>query len=433
MQKWRLRSRQDYRFRMGHPWVFANELDPLPQAQADAFCAGEAVELRDPQGKFLAYGMGNLHSLIQFRAVSRNPNETDALGRDGLLRRLRAAQRVRLDLGFGDLSYRLCYGEGDNLPGLIVDRYCLNQGQAYVVQAHTAGAQRWIAEFPSILESVSADAASWAQTSVILRNDLQVRLLENLPEQEAQVCRQGDHGPAFRWEDAEIHLAATEGSVRLRANLFQGQKTGFFLDQRANVARSLGLFRPVEGAQPGALRILDLCSYVGQWSTQWASHLRRLQPNRALEVTLVDASAEALRLALANVRQTGAQAVAEKLNVLTDLSEWNADSYDWVVADPPSFIHAKSGIRAGQRAYLTLATQALRLTRPGGYIVFCSCSRWLTRNDLGDILARASLRSAKPVRWWSQGEQSPDHPLRAGFPEGHYLQAWVGQVEGALP
>ncbi|HUP57876.1 MAG TPA: methyltransferase, partial [Bdellovibrionota bacterium] len=313
-----------------------------------------------------------------------------------------------------------CFGEADQLPGLIVDRDRLADGRAvFVAQAHSAGAERMQGSLPEALASLLG--ASWAKATLVLRNDLSIRKLEGLREEEGS---RTVHGSLAGLENAEILVAPVSGSepTRFKVDLAEGQKTGFFLDQAANVRLAAERLAPGFG---DTVKILDLCSYVGQWSTQIARHLTR--PGRKIEVTLFDSSARALELGKANVERTGAKVEALQGDVLRDL-EGIPVRYDLVISDPPALIKGRKDIPQGKHAYLQLNTQAIRLVKPGGALVTCSCSALLPEEDFLASVGKAARRNSADLRLIARGSQSPDHPMLPEFPEGRYLKCWIGRV-----
>jgi 23S rRNA (cytosine1962-C5)-methyltransferase len=438
---WSLRKGGERRFRAGHPWVYSNELAGSPKGVDP----GAPVELRDAAGRFLARGYGHPGSLIAFRALSRDPAEAEPWGAEGLGRRLRTAADLRRRLGLARVSHRLVFGEGDDLPGLIVERYVLTpprdgqapQGQAFVVQAQTAGAGRLEAALLAALEAlVEAEAQAgppgipWARTAVVARNDASMRRLEGLDAEPPRILW---NGAALDPARAEILLApplARSEPAHFAVNLLEGQKTGFYLDQGANVRLAAGLLAELlvsgHSAQDGPVRILDLFCYVGQWGAQLAEVARRA--GREAHVTALDASEPALALARVNIEARGAQAEPRKADVLPALGELPAGAYDVVVADPPAFVRSRRDLPTGRAGYLRLHTGALRLVRPGGLYVACSCSHLFPEEELTAVLAKAALRNGLAVRWVARGGQGPDHPLLAQFPEGQYLKCLIGYV-----
>jgi 23S rRNA (cytosine1962-C5)-methyltransferase len=467
---WQLRRGADKRFRAGHPWVYSNELAHSPRgaAQGAAVLPGDPVELRDAGGAFLARGYGNPATLIAFRALSRDPAEAQPWSEAGLRARLERAAALRRALGLGALSHRLVHGEADGLPGLVLDRYRLaasaagatdatdeSPRQALVLQEHSAGAERLHAPLLAALEALvegehAADPAApdWARSAVVLRNDVGARRLEGLPDDAPQVLRAPPGSDlsaatilvAAPWEaaprDADGADAATQAAggaaTAFRVDLAGGQKTGFYLDQAANVRLAAGLLAPLLrtgalGAPGEPLRVLDLFAYVGQWGTQFARVARGA--GRSAHVTALDASAPALALAGANVAAAGATCEAVRADALEQLDALPARAFDVVVADPPAFIKGRKAWHTGRAAYVKLHTAALRRLRPGGLYVACSCSQLLDEAEFAAVLHKAAGRAEVSLRWLARGGQAPDHPVLAGFPEGDYLKCRVGLLD----
>lgn len=448
---WRLRKGMDRRFRSGHPWVYSNELMESPKGIEP----GAAIQLQDAGGGFLALGYGNPKSLIAFRALSR---DLEAATIDSpftskfLLGKLLNAHALRHRLGLTQWSYRLCYGEGDFVPGLIIDRYRTHGGQVFVAQAHTAGADRMLKVLPEALETFvgesakrDPDSASWAQTALIINNELGVRALEGVESQPPKIARplQGDAKEDL--SNLEILVRPVFGGskpVEFTVDLVKGQKTGFFLDQAANVGIAAQRFSesgPESNRESGresgpesrtkssaAIRILDLCCYVGQWGTQ----LSRAFKDRGfkVEVLAVDASQQALELAKKNMEREGAKVSTLKGDVLKDLADLESRSFDLVVCDPPALIKGRKDIPQGRHAYLQLNTQVFRLVKLGGAVVSCSCSALLEEEDFYAALTKAAQRNQVQVQWIARGSQSPDHPMLLEFPEGRYLKSLFGIV-----
>lgn len=411
---WSLAAGMDRRFRGGHPWVYSNELQGSPAGLEP----GAPVELRDASGRFLARGFGNPSSLIAFRSLSRDPAETDPWGVDALALRLERSRDLRAWLGLSETSHRWVFGEADGLPGLVVDRYRLGSGDAQVlaVQAHSAGADRML---PTLLEALErACGSEWRRSAVIVRNDVGVRKLEGLAEEPQRVIQEA---PGVVLGDTRIRVAG-EGA-EFRVDLLEGQKTGFFLDQTANVALAARSFMACRSAGP-KVRVLDLFSYVGQWGAGLARACRA--KGSPVEVTAVDSSAAALELARANIEATGATCETLRGDALKCLGDLPARSFDVVVCDPPALIKGRKHAGPGAHAYLQLNTEVLRLVKPGGAVVSCSCSALLEEDELCRILGKAAARNGVVARWVARGGQAPDHPVLAEFPEGRYLKAWLG-------
>ncbi len=422
---WRLAAKQDRRFRSGHPWVYSNELGASPKGVAP----GAPVELQDAGGKFLAWGYGNPASLIAFRALSRNPEEKDAVSAEGVLRRLRTASALRQGLGLSHVSHRLIFGEADQLPGLIVDRFALataKGAQVFVVQAHTAGMDRLVPELESVFEHFVPDG-DWSRTAIVIKNDAGARKLEGLEIEAPRVARAI---PGVDLGNAAILIKSASGGAPLTfyTDLVEGQKTGFFLDQSANIELAVSrLLAGNEQAVRGStLRVLDLCCYVGQWGAQLAAAGKKL--GFKVEVVGVDASEKALVFAKRNVEAQGAQFGAVRGDVLRDLSRFEDHSFDLVISDPPAFIKGRKDIPTGTHAYLQLNTQVFRVVCDSGAVICCSCSGLMEEHSFHETLGKAARRLDRKVQWIARGGQGPDHPILSEFSEGQYLKCWLGLV-----
>ncbi|MBC7387226.1 MAG: class I SAM-dependent rRNA methyltransferase [Cryobacterium sp.] len=428
---WRLKRGSDRRVRAGHPWVYSNELQGSPKG----ISPGEKILLFDAAGKFLAHGYGNPSSLIAFRAVSRVEEDANWDSVSQLTKRLQAAWDFRANIGVGASSFRWVYGEGDDFPGLILDVYrtvsepaagekAAKDGLVVVLQAHTAGVDRLI---PHLLQAVEAVAHPDA---VVLRNDVSHRKLEGVLMEEPKVL--GKINPDGEWIRVRSADTASEKPVLFKVDLVGGQKTGFFLDQAENIRQFLDLtLRSILTKPKGSkIKVLDLCCYVGQWSTQISAALKAR--GFVAEVLLVDSSARALAFAKANVEKAGGKAEVVEADVLADLAKLKDVDFDIVLCDPPALIPSRKDISVGAAAYLKLNTDAFRLLADGGWIVSCSCSQLLEEESFARQVSRASIRNEKNMRWLARGTQALDHPLRLEFPEGKYLKMWIGRDAGKI-
>lgn len=444
MTIWHLKKGSEKKFRWGHPWVFSSELAQSPKG----IVPGELIELRDYTGAFLAIGYGHPNSLISFRTLSSSSKtEIDAR----FFRDRFTAHACRI-AGVANESHRLCFAEGDFLPGLIIDRYALaakeRPSQTFVVQASTAGMDRLM---PLVLEGLeefvrelareeSSDSSrgrtqteeglgsspTWEDSAVVVANDTKSRVMEGLPIEPKRVDKSL---PEF-WPAATRILV--QGSLsgipaaQFDVDLIGGQKTGFFLDQRSNVAHAARVVQEIL-ARKKSIRVLDLFCYVGQWGTQLA-HLATQLGGHA-EVTLVDASQTALELAAKNVERHGGRAVLEKRDILGEIGQFENGAYDVVICDPPAFVKKKKDLPTGSQAYFKLNREAIRKTARGGLFVSCSCSGLFDETEFRTMLAKVSVPLGDRVRWVLRGSHSVDHPQRPEFPQGTYLKSWMGVIE----
>ncbi len=435
-QIWRLKKGCEQRIRKGHPWVYAHELmGPIRN-----FRIQEIVELQDANGNFLARGYGNPKSKIIFRAMSFSSSEKNPLSPESIYNKLMQSWRKRDELGFKS-SFRLCYSEADEIPGLIIDRFLVakevsapkEEHQVFAVQILTAGIQKNISDVLSLLKKVCKDAVKenlseieWERTSVILRNDVKIRKLEGL---EVEIPRFLKIVSGYEATDSWIKVKGTEQDLFMNCDLYRGQKTGFFLDQLGNISAAINILKQDLKDPPrtkDSFKILDLCSYVGHWSVQVGSFLQK--HNISAHTTLVDASREALVRAEKNVRNINLPFASHCLDVLKELDKLPSRHYDLVIADPPAFVKSKKDIPMGKHAYMKLNSQAFRLVKSGGHVVSCSCSGLITEDDLQEAVEKAMRKNEVKGSLVARGESSADHPKLAGFFEGSYLKMIMNQI-----
>ncbi len=427
---WKLNQGADRRIRAHHPWIFSNELSQSPKGHAP----GGPVRLLDVKGNFVASGYGNPHSLIAFRALSFDPHVENPCGFEELVSQVVSCWGHRAILGYHK-SFRLVYGEGDFLPGLVIDRYLCEQGktlQVFAVQILTAGMQVAIGDqLENFIRRVVEEATqgqlcpiSWEHTAIVSRNDVNIRRLEGL-EIEAPKIIKAVEGANLEDIDILLFPVAGEEPVKMACDLFEGQKTGFFLDQAHNIALLCEQLKKSNSWEK-PIRVLDLCCYVGQWSTQIARTLKSM--GFIVEVTAVDVSADALKFAKKNIEREGALALIQKLDVLEQLSTLPDKHFDIVIADPPAFIKAKKDIPTGRHAYLKLNTSAFRLVQRGGWVVSCSCSGLFEEQELMEVVGKAIRRMDLQARCLVRGGHAADHPNVMAFPEGFYLKMFLHQV-----
>ncbi|NDG86085.1 MAG: hypothetical protein EBX52_13735, partial [Proteobacteria bacterium] len=319
MKSIRLRSKEERRFKQGHPWVFSNELQESPKNLG----MGEVVELCDAGGQFLAYGFANPHSLISFRELSRDREEAglspERVDASFFLKRFALADSFRGSWFGTAQSYRRIYGEADGLSGLIIDRFAGVRAVVYVVQPHSAGMDGNLSSILSALAEDRSRDAAFGTRIAVLRRDASSREKEGIAKVEPVVVDLATGREIPPPEMLRSFCFTVSGimgsSLSLSADLIGGQKTGFFFDQLQNIRlletlllRKLRNDR--EARAPGSVyRVLDLCSYVGQWSAHLAQTLSEREALPA-EFTCVDASEPALRFAEGNI-----QAVAKGLGV----------------------------------------------------------------------------------------------------------------------
>jgi 23S rRNA (cytosine1962-C5)-methyltransferase len=389
MKTLRLKPGEDRRIREGHPWVFANEI----ASALSEYPAGEVVDIEDAGGEFIGRGYVNPHSLIAARILSRRK---EAIDQAFFRHRLERALAYRERICPGGKAHRLCYSEGDHLPGLIVDRY----GDVCVAQILTAGMESLIAEIQGAILDLFAPRA------IVARNDLPIRKLEGLP-QEKRVLTGEIPSP----------LVVRVGEVEMEVDVLEGQKTGLFLDQREN-------YRLLQGRVAGK-RVLDLFCYTGGW----ALHAARWG---AEEVVGVDGSAraveEARRNAERNLLAPCCRIVQEEVFEGLRSREHRGERFDVVVLDPPAFVKSRGRIREALKGYREVNRRAIRLLSPGGVLITSSCSYHLEREAFREMLRRAAAEAGREVRLLGMYGQARDHPVLLSVPETDYLKCAVLEV-----
>ncbi len=387
----RLKRGEERRLAAGHLWVFSNEID-TGSTPLSGFAPGAVAELRTYRDAFIGHAYVNPHALICARILSRDAARP--INRALLQQRLTTALALRERLG-GAPYYRWVFGESDQLPGLVLDRY----GDVIVGQIATAGME-------ALKHEVSAAVRAVVNPAVLFwKNDSGARELEHLP----QVTE-----AAFG--EVPDTIEVVEGNLRFTAPLVGGQKTGWFYDQSANRAR---LARYLHA---GA-RVLDVCSYAGAWAVTALRH-------GAASAVCVDASVAALQFAQRNAQANGGRITALQADVFDALKTLAAQGarFEAVVLDPPAFIKRKKDIPQGQAAYRKLNQLALGLLSDEGLLVSCSCSYHLAPEELLSAIQSAARHSGRFVQVLEAGGQSPDHPVHPAIPETRYLKAFFCRV-----
>jgi 23S rRNA (cytosine1962-C5)-methyltransferase len=403
----RISRRAADRLRSGHLWVYASDIESI--GLPDASEPPALLPVADSRGILLGTALYSPSSQIALRLISREAVD-EAHWLDLLAARLRAAVTRRKPL-LDDRtnSCRLCFSEADELPGLIADKY----GDLVILQLLTKGL-----DSTAVRETcVRVLREELAPAAILERPDPRVRELEGLAAPSTE--------PLFVADPA---VAPASTQFRLNGLVFHfdanaGQKTGAFLDQRANYAAT------AEWAQRlGATgRALDVCCYQGGF----ALHLARV----CKSVTGIDSSRASLEVAernlVANRNQLGAEVdwvEADAFQILRDWSD-SGDIFDAIVLDPPAFAKTQRAVEGALRGYKELNLRALKMMRPGGLMVTCSCSHHVGWADLEASVASAAADSSRRVRLLERRGAAPDHPVVLNLPETEYLKCLVLEVE----
>jgi 23S rRNA (cytosine1962-C5)-methyltransferase len=388
-----LRPRRARPFYGRHPWVFAGAVERVEGGPAD----GAEVEVVSHAGHFVARGLYNSHSKIRVRLYSWEPDVP--LDAGFFARRLDEALRLRRDVlgleGPGR-ACRLVFSEGDGLSGLAVDRY----DRWLVVQFTALGLAQRRDLFADLLEE------RLRPEGVYLRTERGIGQMEGLELQD---------GPLRGRVPAEP-VAIEEGGLRYLVNLAEGQKTGFYLDQRDNRAAAARL--------AAGRRVLDAFCYSGGFGLAAARA-------GAAAVEGVDVSEAALALAGANARLNGLGNVSfARADVFAHLDARVAagERFGMVVLDPPKFARARTAVEDALRGYRRLQTQALRLLEPDGVLVTCCCTGLITMDDLTGLLGQLAAEERRAVQILQRRGQAADHPVSATCPESNYLKCVIARV-----
>lgn len=382
-----LRRGREQRVLGGHPWVFRSDIE-----REDGAADGLPVRVLTSAGRFLAMAVYNPRSQISLRILSRRDEPIDGAFIRGRVRHALDYRRRFADLN----SCRLIFAESDGLPAVIADKF----GDVIVLQILCLGMERFKGDI------VDALAQELSPRGIYERNDVPVRELEGLSQQ-----------TGLLFGEVPDRVEMQENGVRFLVDVKEGQKTGFFLDQKENRA-AIAPF--VSG-----MRVLDCFTHTGSFALHAARY-------GAAEVTGVDISEHACACALENARLNGVEdrvrfECANAFDFLRAQQTAKAQ-YDVVILDPPAFTKTRSAVEGALRGYKEINLRGMKLTRDGGFFITCSCSQHVTPDLFRGMLleaqkdARVQLRQ---IEWRTQGR---DHPILLSSPETQYLKCGIFQV-----
>jgi len=418
------------RLKAGHLWVYRSDLVSSEDARAPQVRRvsrlgrgseappGALVEVRDERGRRLGSALYSSASQIAIRLLSRDEIREAALPE--LLRaRISAAVRFRQQVAGESDSYRVIFSEADLLPGLIVDKYNDILSLQALTQAFDRDDLRQI-----VIDSL---AEHFPSAGLVERVDPHIRELEQLPPRESQLIRKSDFTRVPRStpssgvgrEDTDPSKTIfTLNNVRFHYDALSGQKTGAFLDQRENYAAAT---RYAHG------EALDVFTYQGGF----ALHLARVCDS----VTAIDASRAALQVAEQNEHLNREQHRAGEIewieaNAFDLLKDYATAGrqYDTIVLDPPAFAKTKRAVPTALRGYKELNLRALKMLRPGGTLITCSCSFHVSEAGFLEMLASAAADAGRQLRMLEKRGAAPDHPVLLNVPETAYLKCVIGEV-----
>ena len=372
--------RGEQRLRGGHPWIYRSDIN---EATAGP---GDIVAVRNVKGRVLGSALNSDRSQIAIRMLTYGERVADAAL---IASRIASAIAFRELLAIDATAYRLVHGEADLLPSLVVDRY----GDYLVVQALSQGMDRLL---PVVVETLSA---LLRPKGILARNDPKARVLDGLPQEIAVM--QGE---------VPDTVTVRECGLEYEVDLRHGQKTGLFLDQRENREAAARYARG---------RVLDCFSYNGGFAMKMAS--------RATETIAFDISEDAVARVRSNAVRNGVTVDARVGNVFDELRGLDRvkERFDTIVLDPPAFAKTKSAVDKAITGYKEINLRALRLLKPGGFLITCSCSYNISEGMFAQIVYDAAVDAETHVTMVEKRMQGRDHPVLLGVPETYYLKCFI--------
>ncbi len=385
------------RAQQGHPWVFDNEIT----AQEGALEDGALCDVRSPKGRYLGTGTYNSHSKIRVRLLSQNAN--DKFDQAFFARRAQYAWDYRKTVMGRDAdSCRVIFGEADRFPGLTVDKF----GDILVTQTLCLGTELrkdWI--FPALVQAIEAGGEHIR--GIYERNDVKIRELEGMEQNKGWYPLEGKPLP----ESTQTEIV--ENGIRYLVDFENGQKTGFFLDQKYNRAAAARI-------APGRT-VLDCFTHTGSFGLNCAKA-------GAKRVHSVDVSETAIACAKENAARNGLSVEYEVANVFDLLPNLTPGEYDYIILDPPAFTKSGKTVKNAERGYKEINYRAMKSLPRGGYLATCSCSHFMTDALFRKMLQSAASDAQVELRLVEARAQGPDHPVLWNVPETDYLKFYIFQV-----
>ena len=386
----------------GHPWIYEGEV-----IRQEGDCEnGGLMDAVSEKGKYLGTGFFSKYSKIRLRLLSRNAN--DRFDAAFWQRRLQYAWDYRKTVMGDDISCcRIIFGEADGFPGLTVDRF----SDLLVTQTLSIGMER-VKDiiFPALVELLRQDGQEIR--GIFERNDVAIRELEGMAQNKGWYVLPGETPP----ESPMTEIC--ENGVYYSVDVENGQKTGFFLDQKYN---RLAVAKLAKGK-----RVLDCFTHTGSFALNAAK-------GGAEHVTAVDVSASAIGMARQNALRNGLEdrmdfVTADVFDLLPELAAKGGKPYDFIILDPPAFTKSRKTVDSAQRGYKEINLRALKLLPRGGYFATASCSHFMPSELFVKMLKAAALDAGVELRQIEARQQAPDHPILWNVPETDYLKFYIFQV-----
>lgn len=389
MTKVFLRKKISRRVEMGHPWIFANEVNTT---EGD-LTGGVVAEVYSHDKRFIGRGYVNPQSQIMVRLLTRN--KAEVVNEQFFYNRILEAWKYRQQIGYVQ-NCRLIYGEADELPQLIIDKF----GDYFVIQTLALGIDVWKPAIVAALQQIFKPAGIYE------RNDVPVRELEGLQQQKG-----------FLSEPFDTNIIITENGVQFHVDIANGQKTGFFLDQQDN---RRAIQHIVKGAD-----VLGAFCYTGSFELNAAYY-------GAKSVLGLDISDKAIEMCNKNAALNNLQDVCrfEAVNAFDVLKVWAKEGRQWdvVMLDPPSFTKTRENIQKAITGYKEINLRGIKLVKPGGFLVTSSCTNLVQPELFLEIIYMAAKDAKRKLRQVVFNAQSADHPIIRGLENTHYLKFLIVQV-----
>lgn len=379
---------KEKRTEYGHPWIYRSDIEKID----GSFSPGDIVDIYSNKNRFLGRGYINLKSQIAIRILTYEHENIDY---EFLHKRISMAWEYRKKVA-DPMSCRVIFSESDFLPALVVDKF----SDILVVQTTSLGIEKYKAEIVDILNDIIKPRGIYE------RNDIPVRELEGLVQKKG-----------FLYGEFETNIEMVENGVKFSVDVENGQKTGYFLDQKENRA-ALNPF--VKNA-----KVLDCFSHTGSFALHAAFY-------GAKEVTGIDISEHAVEFASKNAQLNNLESICrfEAANTFDRLRDYqdSGETFDTIILDPPAFTKTKSAIEGAMRGYKEINLRAMKILNSGGFLVTCSCSHHIDSELFMDILYNAGIDSRRKIRLIEYRSQAKDHPVLLAAEETEYLKCAILQV-----
>lgn len=404
LKKITVNKKAELSVRSGHPWVYGEEVISADEDISD----GEIVDVFSSRSRYLGSGFYNSASKILVRIISDNAN--DKFDKAFFERRIKYAVDYRRTVMEGDLSCtRLIFGDSDMLPGLIVDKF----GPVLVTQTMTLGIEkRKDIIFPAMIDFLRSCGED--VTVLYERNDVAVRAKEGLG-----LCKGYYEYDGLFTDKAGIpgSVEIIENGIKYTVDYVNGQKTGYFLDQKFNRAAAAKIAK--------GKTVLDCFTHTGAFALNCAK-------NGAKKVTAADISEDAIAQTKHNTELNAITNVdflcCDVFELLTKLYNKNSKEYDYIILDPPAFTKSRSTVKSAYKGYKEINLKAMKLLPRGGYLATCSCSHFMTDELFRKMLAEAAADANVRIKIAEYRQQAADHPVLVGVPETEYLKFYIVQI-----